>query len=237
MSRQSSALPSPFVVGMLVHDDIVALDHVCPATVFKLSGASLHVVGKTLDPVRTDIGVDIAPTTTFEDCPRHLDILFVPGGLKGTLAAMGDLEVLAFLADRGARAGHVASVCTGSLLLGAAGLLAGYRATCHWYARDLLAPLGATPCAERVVVDRNRVTAAGATAGIDLALTLCAMLRGRAVAENAQLILEYDPAPPFSAGSPATAEPALVEAILARRGPLLAQAREAVSAPRAHFSV
>ncbi len=235
MSTPQPASSAAFVVGMLVHDDIVALDHVGPATIFKLCGATIHVIGASPRPVRTDIGLDVAPTMTFEQCPRDLDLIFVPGGLKGTLEAMSDSGVLAFLADRGGRAGHVASVCTGSLLLGAAGLLRGYRATSHWYARELLASMGATPSAERVTHDRNRITAAGATAGIDLALTICAQARGQAAAENAQLVLEYDPKPPFFAGSPATADPALVAAVLARRGPLLEQARQAVLAPSPYY--
>lgn len=147
------------------------------------------------------------PTTTFEQAPRDLDILFVPGGGEGTLAAMRDAELLAFLADRGSRAKWVTSVCTGSLVLGAAGLLKGYKATSHWVTRPLLKAAGAMPVEARVVRDRNRITGAGVSAGLDLGLTIVGMLRDRAYAESVQLLCEYAPEPPFQAGSPRTAPP------------------------------
>jgi cyclohexyl-isocyanide hydratase len=139
---------------------------------------------------------------------------------------MDDSEVLGFLARQGASARYVTSVCTGSLVLAAAGLLAGYRAACHWMARDELALLGAIPVAERVVVDRNRITGAGVTAGIDFALALVALLRGETAARMIQLALEYDPAPPFAAGSPER-EPALASALRQRSEALLAARRAA----------
>jgi cyclohexyl-isocyanide hydratase len=121
--------PAPLTIAMLVHPDMVLLDLAGPQTVFSLSMATVHLVWKDRQPVRTDVGVSVQPTTTFADCPESLDVLFVPGGLKGSVAAMEDREVLDFLASRGARPRYVTSVCTGGLVLGAAGLLRGYRAT------------------------------------------------------------------------------------------------------------
>jgi cyclohexyl-isocyanide hydratase len=178
----------------------------------------------------TEIGLPVAPTTDFADCPVAPDILFVPGGLKGSIAAMTDPATIAFLADRGAKARFVTSVCTGGLVLGAAGLLRGYRATTHWYVRDLLPLLGAVPAEGRVVVDRNRLTAGGVTAGIDFGLTLAAQLHGEEVAKRLQLVLEYEPAPPFQAGGPTGAGPALTAEVLGRRRSVLDEAKAAATA-------
>jgi cyclohexyl-isocyanide hydratase len=147
----------------------------------------------------------VPPTRTFTDCPEKLDVLFVPGGVPGTLTMMEDKEVLDFLADRGAKAKWVTSVCTGSLILGAAGLLKGYRATSYWATLDVLPTFGATPVKRRVVTDRNRITGGGVTAGLDFGLDLVARLRTPEYAKAVQLYLEYDPAPRFNAGSPAKA--------------------------------
>jgi cyclohexyl-isocyanide hydratase len=212
---------------MLVHPDMVLLDLVGPQTVFSLSMATVLLVWKDRQPVRTDVGVAVQPTTTFADCPEQVDVLFVPGGLKGSIAAMEDAAVLDFLASRGERARYVTSVCTGGLVLGAAGLLRGYRATAHWYVRDLLPLLGATVGHERVVADRNRLTGGGVTAGIDFGLTLAAALRGEDYARRIQLVIEYDPRPPLRAGTPETAGPAVAEDVRRRRAPLIAAAREA----------
>ncbi len=122
---------------------MVLLDLVSPQTVFSLLMAEVHLVGKERKAMRTDLGIPITPTVTYADCPADLDVLFVPGGLWGSVALMDDGATLEFLADRGRRARYVTSVCTGSLLLGAAGLLNGYRATSHWYVRDLLPLMGA----------------------------------------------------------------------------------------------
>jgi cyclohexyl-isocyanide hydratase len=218
-------------IAMLVHQDMVALDLIGPQTVFSLMPeARIHLVGRTRDSVTTEIGLPVAPTTDFAGCPAAPDILFVPGGLKGSIAAMTDPATIAFLADRGARARFVTSVCTGGLVLGAAGLLRGYRATTHWYVRDLLPLLGAVPAEGRVVADRNRLTAGGVTAGIDFGLTLAAQLHGDEIARRLQLVLEYDPAPPFQAGSPAGAGPALTADVLGRRRAVLDEAKAAATA-------
>lgn len=226
---------APLTIAMLVHPDMVLLDLVGPQTVFSLLMAKIFLVAKAAGPVGTDVGVAIAPTTTFADCPEAVDVLFVPGGLKGTVAAMDDPDVLAFLARRGRTARYVAGVCTGTLLLGAAGLLRGYRATSHWYVRDLLPLLGATPTAERVVVDRNRITGGGVTAGLDFALTLAAALRGEAYARRIQLVLEYDPRPPFVAGTPEQAGATAADDVRRRRAPLLGAAHDAALRARARL--
>jgi cyclohexyl-isocyanide hydratase len=143
---------------------------------------------------------------------------------------MQDAATLAFVADRGARARYVTSVCTGALVLGAAGLLRGYRAATHWYVMDTLPLLGAVPVHERVVSDRNRMTGGGVTAGIDFGLALLAQLRDAEYARRVQLVIEYAPAPPFNAGSPDSAGEALTEDVLARRKPLIDAARSAAQA-------
>ncbi|WP_235302843.1 DJ-1/PfpI family protein [Sphingopyxis sp. MWB1] len=224
------------VIAMLVHPKMVLQDLVGPLTVFNMMRADIHLVWKTLDPVATDVGIAVTPTTRLADCPADLDILFVPGGLDGSVAVMADAEVLAFLADRGARARYVTSDCTGSLVLGATGLLRGYRATSHWTVRDELALLGAIPSADRVVVDRNRLTGGGVTAGIDFGLTLAALIRGEEAAQRIQLVIEYAPAPPFHAGTPETAPPAIVQAVSAARRPTLLRAREQAAAVAAGWA-
>jgi cyclohexyl-isocyanide hydratase len=193
-------------IAMVVYPEFTALDMVGPQYMFaSLMGAKVHIVAKTIAPVRSDTGLVFTPSMTFEDVPNDLDILFVPGGTTGTLAAIQDDVTLKFLADRGARAKLVTSVCTGSLLLGAAGLLQGYRATSHWVTRDLLGLVGATPVDARVVRDRNRITGAGVTAGLDFGLTIVEQLRDREYAQGVQLLAEYAPAPPLRAGTPRTA--------------------------------
>ena len=206
---------------MLVYPEMILLDLVGPQTVLSIAMTEIYLIGRTRDPVMTDVGVPITPTATLADSPADLDIVFVPGGLGGTVKLMGDREVLDFLADRGSRARYVTSVCTGSLVLGAAGLLRGYRATSHWYVRDLLPLMGATMATDRVVVDRNRITGGGVTAGLDFGLTLAAALRGDTTAQRIQLLLEYAPKPPFDAGEPETAGAGLVHEVLARRKPMI----------------
>jgi cyclohexyl-isocyanide hydratase len=178
----------------------------------------IHLLWKNLEPVGNETPgqsalIPVKPTTTFAQCPEKLDVLFVPGGVPGTLTMMEDPEVLRFLADKGKTAGYVTSVCTGSLILGAAGLLTGYKATTYWALQDVLNELGAISTPGRVVVDRNRVTGGGVTAGIDFGLQIVALVRSDAYAQAVQLYLEYDPAPPFNAGSPEKA-PAIVRLFL-----------------------
>ena len=198
-------------LGLLVYPGMFLQDLVGPLTVFEaLMNRDIHLLWKNLDPVGNSGQsslIPVKPTTTFAQCPEKLDVLFVPGGVPGTFAMMEDREVLDFLAQKGKTAGYVTSVCTGSLILGAAGLLDGYQAASHWATLDVLKELGAIPTRQRIVEDRNRITGGGVTAGLDFGLLLAARLRSQTYAEAIQLYLEYDPAPPFHAGSPDTAPP------------------------------
>lgn len=206
-------------VGMVLFPGFTMLDLIGPQTVLSMHSNS-HFIAGTLDPVPADSGSALVPTVTFADAPKELDILFVPGGF-GTNAAMQDPEILAFLADRGKTAKCITSVCSGSLILGAAGLLQGYRAATHWAFYDALEAFdGIISVRERVVTDRNRVTGGGVTAGVDFGLTLLAQVRGEHAARLTQLMIEYDPAPPFDAGSPDRAGPELTaQAIAVMSGP------------------
>jgi cyclohexyl-isocyanide hydratase len=203
-------------VGMILFPRLTQLDLTGPYEVFgRLPGTRVHLAAASTAPVVSERGLALLPDTTFAEAPPF-DVLFVPGG-GGVNALMEDQAFLAFLRRQGEQARYVTAVCTGALLLGAAGLLRGYRATTHWLSLDLLAPLGAEPVAERVVVDRNRITGGGVTAGIDFALALAAILHGEAVAHEVQLMMEYDPRPPFHSGSPGTADPAVVRKVTAAR--------------------
>jgi cyclohexyl-isocyanide hydratase len=213
-------------IGLLLFPKLTQLDLAGPYEVFaRVPGATVHVVWKTRDPVACDRGLQLVPTTTFAECPP-LDVICVPGG-PGQVDVMDDDETLAFLRRHAQGAQWITSVCTGSLLLGAAGLLTGYRAACHWASRDQLALLGAEPVDARVVIDRNRASGGGVTAGIDFALALVAAMKGEALAKAIQLGIEYAPAPPFAAGTPQQAEPAVVAQVSALLAPMLARRRAA----------
>lgn len=201
-------------IAMLVYPEFFAQDLVGPYTVLaSLPQTRVHLIARTMDPIIATPGrLPILPSATFEDCPRDLDVLLVPGGAFSTIKAMEDEATVAFVRDRGMRAKYLTSVCTGSLILGAAGLLKGYKATSHWVTHDLLAHFGAIPTQDRVVVDRNRITGGGVTAGIDFGLTLASILNDEQTAQVVQLAIEYDPDPPFDAGSPQRA-PAHIKAI------------------------
>ena len=199
-------------VVMLMYPGMTQLDLTGPFEVFsRFKELKLHLAWKSLEPVADISGLRLLPTTTLDDCPQA-DILFLPGG-PGQIELMADTEVLAFLRRQAKDAAYITSVCTGSLVLAAAGLLTGHRATCHWLSLDQLTHFGVTPVAERVVVDGNRVTGGGVTSGIDFALTLTAKLFGEERAKRAQLFMEYDPAPPFTGGSPRSSDAALVASI------------------------
>ena len=205
----------PLQIGLLIFPKLTQLDLTGPVQVFSsVPGANLHLIWKRIEPVASDSVLTLTPTITFADCPQ-CDVICVPGGV-GSDDMVNDEEVLAFLRRQARGTKYITSVCTGSLVLGAAGLLRGYRAATHWTAREFLAPFGAIASNERVCVDRNRITGGGVTAGIDFALTLVAHLVDRKTAEAIQLRLEYNPAPPFSAGSPDTA-PADVLAFINER--------------------
>ncbi|MFT4274140.1 MAG: DJ-1/PfpI family protein [Pantoea sp.] len=197
-------MSTPFNIGLLLFPELTQLDLTGPWEVFaRMPGVSNYLVWKDRQPVMSDRGLAMVPTTTFADCPP-LDLICIPGG-PGQIALMDDEETLAFVRRMAENAQWVTSVCTGSLVLGAAGLLQGYRATSHWGSIDQLSLFGATPVQERVVRDRNRITGAGVTSGIDFALTVAEELLGRDAAEAIQLQMEYDPAPPFDSGSPRSA--------------------------------
>jgi len=196
-------------IGFLLFPKLTQLDLTGPVQVLsRMPGAKVHLIWKTLDPVPSDTPISILPTMKMSECPQ-LDVICVPGG-SGQIALMDDAETLDFLRQQAAGAKYVTSVCTGSLVLGAAGLLEGYRAACHWMSRDQLTLLGATPTGERVVKDRNRISGGGVTAGIDFGLTVVAELCGPEAAKAIQLSIEYAPHPPFNAGSPEGAGPELV---------------------------
>lgn len=212
-------------IGMLLYPGLTQLDLTAPFELMhRIPGAQVHLLWKDKQPVRADSGITFVPSTTLAECPP-LDVVFVPGG-DGQIRLMADPEILGFLREHGARARYVTSVCTGSLLLGAAGLLDGYDATSHWAFVELLPRFGARPVAGRVVVDRNRITAGGVTAGIDFGLKLVAELCGEQLARAIQLGLEYDPEPPYRSGHPSVADPALVAAVRQRLHALVAELDE-----------
>ncbi len=201
-------------IGMLLFPQITQLDLTGPIELLhRVPDSAMHVVWKDTAPVPSASGLALVPTTTLRECPK-LDVLLVPGG-AGTADLLTDLEVVDWVAMQGRGARYVTSVCTGSLLLGAAGLLDGYEATTHWAYMDILPTFGARPVRKRVVVDRNRITAGGVTAGIDFGLHLIAELSGESVAQAIQLSLEYDPHPPYRSGHPDVAPPAVVDRVRA----------------------
>lgn len=216
-------------IVFLLFPNLTQLDFTGPLQVLsRLPGATVPLAAKTLDPVPTDTALTLNPTHTLENCPQA-DVLCVPGGF-GVDDAMRDEETVRFVKRQAAGAQYVTSVCTGAFILGAAGLLEGKRATTHWAYHDALADVGSTPVRARVVRDGNLFTGGGVTAGIDFAFTLAAEIAGEEVAKAIQLGLEYDPAPPFEAGSPEKAPPAALKAMADRYAPRLAAFRGALAA-------
>ncbi|MDP3839291.1 MAG: DJ-1/PfpI family protein [Methylococcales bacterium] len=218
-------------IGMVLYQGFAALDMVAPHYLFaSMMGAKIYLISPTddLKPVISGEKLAIVPTHTQQDCPKNLDILFIPGGASGTLAAMKNTRLIDFIANRAATAKYLTSVCTGSLLLGKAGLLKGKKATSHWVALELLSEFGATPVKQRVVWDGNLVTGGGVTAGLDFGLEIVAALRGKMYAEVLQLQAEYNPAPPFDSGSPDKASPFVKDNITDMFAPLIQGMREAV---------
>lgn len=204
---------SKTVIGFLAFPGLLQLDLTGAFGVFAAGPeTTVHLVWKNMTPIISSDGLTISPTTTMGSCPQ-LNVLCVPGG-SGILPLLEDEETLTFLREQAENATYVTSVCTGALVLGAAGLLRGYKATTHWSSTDLLAPFGATytPC--RVVMDGNRVTAAGVTSGIDMALALAVELWGEHAAKAIALNMEYSPEPPFASGSPETAPPEVLRALM-----------------------
>ncbi|HTR07649.1 MAG TPA: DJ-1/PfpI family protein [Paraburkholderia sp.] len=221
-------------IGFLLFPNVQQLDLTGPYDVLaSMPDTQARLIWKTLEPVRSSTGLVLTPDTTFDDCPP-LDVICVPGG-SGVSQLIPDDETLAFLRRQASGARYVTSVCTGALVLGAAGLLRGRRATTHWAFHELLEPLGALPVRARVVRDGNVLTGGGITAGIDFALTLAAELIGDEAAQALQLELEYAPAPPFDAGDPATAPRAIVERLRAQSAASVAERARIVAAAAARL--
>ena len=213
-------------IGLILFPALTQLDLTGPYEVFvRAPNTKVHLIWKNLDLVVSDRGMAIQPTTTFNACPE-LDVICVPGG-PGQINLMEDEEVLSFIRTQSKQAKLVTSVCTGSLVLGAAGLLKGYKATTHWASLDQLALLGAEAVSERVVHDRNRITGAGVTSGIDFALNVVSEMFGSDIAQNIQLHMEYDPAPPFNCGSPRTASEEQLKKAQEQAAPFIEKRRQA----------
>ena len=233
--REGLKMMGEETIAMLLYPGFTALDLVGPQYIFaSMMGAKVQLVAKDpkLKPVMSDTGLAIQPDAGFAEVPEAPTILFVPGAAGGLIDALRDAETIAFLKDRGARTDYVTSVCTGSLLLGMAGLLEGRRATSHWVTHGLLSEFGATPVKARVVTDDRVITGGGVTAGLDFGLALLAALRGADYARAIQLQAEYAPEPPFDAGTPETAGPFLAESLDGIFAPLVAQARQAAAERR-----
>ncbi|KVM91876.1 DJ-1/PfpI family protein [Burkholderia diffusa] len=210
-------------IAMVCYPNMTLLDLLGPETVFSRF-ADIHLVWKTLESLSTDTNVSINPNCTFADCPDDLDIVFVPGG-PGSIAIMSDAEVLSFIREKSRDSRFVTSVCTGSLILAAAGLLKGARATTHWSVRDELAMMGAIVVNERVVVDGNRITGGGITSGIDFGLEVVALVIGEDAAKATTLFLEYDPKPPFASGTPELAS----EKVVRMLSPEISQVKKGIA--------
>ena len=222
--------------GLVVFPNVQQLDLTGPYEVFaSWPQARVRLLAKTLEPVTSSTGLVLKPDASFDDCPQ-LDVLCVPGG-GGVNALMADEATIAFVRQQAEGARFVTSVCTGALVLGAAGLLKGKRATTHWASHHLLATLGAIPVQARVVRDGNLMTGGGVTAGIDFALAMIAEVAGREVAEAIELSLEYAPAPPFDAGSPETAPPRVAQAVRKRMPPILEDRRRLAEAAARRFGL
>ncbi len=220
-------MSAPLQIGLVLFPKVTQLDFTGPLQVFSsVPGAKVHLIWKRIEPVPSDTALVLTPTITFADCPQ-LDVICVPGGV-GTDDMVNDEEMLDFVRRQAVAAKYITSVCTGSLVLGAAGLLQGYRAATHWTAIEFLSSFGATPAKTRVCVDRNRVTGGGVTAGIDFALTLVSIMVDQKTAEAIQLRLEYNPAPPFNAGSPDTAPPEIVALFKEKIAPARQRRSEAI---------
>lgn len=223
---------TPLSIGSLLFEGIDQIDLTGPFEVFsRLPNAIVTLYAPTAAPVRDVRGLRLTPDATLDQAPQ-LDVLHVPGG-AGQEDLMHDEVVLDWLRRQAGGARAVFSVCTGALILGAAGLLKGRRATTYWSAFPLLPSFGAIPIDERVVVDGTWTFAAGVTAGIDGALRLAAALRGEEVARAIQLMIQYAPEPPFDSGTPHTASPETVAAVRRANGALIAR-REATARTFAH---
>lgn len=215
-------------IVMLIYPGFTALDLIGPHFFLSgLMGAKVQLVTNqpTLSPVVSDAGIAITPNARLDDVSQAVDVLFVPGGFEGTLAAMQHQPTLDFIASRSADTKLVASVCTGSFILAAAGVLKGKRATSHWAARETLAAFGVTPVNERVVRDGKFISGAGISAGLDAGVAITEALRGRPYAEAQMLQAEYAPSPPFAGGRPDNTRPEITGAVQSLLGGFNGRAR------------
>ncbi|WP_414449697.1 DJ-1/PfpI family protein [Burkholderia sp. 22PA0099] len=213
MTPSLELAPQTQTAGLLLFPDMTQLDLTGPLEVLgRLPGWRVEIVAPSRAPVRTDKGLVIQPDADFAGASAY-DLFVVPGG-PGTDEAMLDPRIVGFVRERALAAKYIFGICTGSLLLGAAGLLNGRRSGGHWQARDLLSRFGAIPSDERLTIDGNLYTSGGVTAGIDMALRVAAEVAGEDVAQQIQLQIEYDPEPPFQAGTPFVAPRAIVERAL-----------------------
>lgn len=232
----SGGLTSHLQIGSLLFPELDQVDLTGPHEVLsRLPDSTLRLYARTLAPVRDMKGLRLLPDATLEEAPP-LDVLHIPGGF-GVDAAMQDAALLDWIRRQAGQARLVFTVCTGALLLGATGLLRGRRATTHWASHHLLPLLGAEPVDARVVEDGPFVTAAGVTSGFDGALHVAAKLRGEAVAQGIQLYMQYDPAPPFRAGSPAQAPAEVLERARAGFAPVLERRETALRRAAAGFGL
>lgn len=198
-------------IGFLIYPGVVQLDVMGAYQVLAFPPhGKIHLIGQTLEPIVSNEGLIITPTVTLDNCPT-LDVICVPGGGMEQVAVMQERAILKFLQQTSSTVKYITSICTGSLILAKANLLQGYKATCHWAFREHLAALGVEVVPERIVIDRNRITGAGVTSGIDFGLILVSLLWGEEMAKMTQLMMEYNPQPPFDAGTPETAAPSLVQ--------------------------
>jgi len=222
------------LVSMILFDRMTQLDLTAPFEVFsRMPDTTVELVARSRDAVVAEGGLAIVPQATFDDA-QPADLLFVPGGL-GVNNAMLDDRLIGFVRKQAEHAQWITAVCTGALVLGAAGLLRGYDAATHWAAMEYLPRFGARPVEKRVVRDRNRITAGGVTSGIDFALTVAAELHGEQVAKAIQLGIEYDPQPPFDSGSPRVADEMTVAIVRRRLEKMAVTRRDAVEAAAARM--
>ncbi len=215
------------IIGMVIFPNLTQLDLTGPYEVFgRLPGTKVLLIAENLEPVKSDNGLMLTPDTTFDTSPQ-VDVLFVPGG-RGIFDAMQNKNLLNFLKRQAEHAQYITSVCTGSLVLAAAGLLNGYKATTHWLSLNLLKLFNVDVVEERVVIDRNRITGGGVTAGIDFGLYVVAKLFNEELAKEVQLMMEYNPAPPFNAGSPKIADKEIVERVVNARSGIQKERKELI---------
>lgn len=203
-------MQEPFNIGLLIFPDLTPLDFVGPYEVFsRMKNSKVYVIAETKEPIPSERGLFILPDRTLDE-NIDLDLVLIPGGL-GVNRLMENEKVLNWLKEKSKTSKYISSVCTGSLVLAAAGLLNGYKATTHWLSLDVLKLFPEIDVKEdRVIIDRDRITGGGVTAGIDFALQVVAEIQGQKAAEEIQLMIEYNPEPPFLSGHPKTAKPDLV---------------------------